>query len=356
MMDSENEIRKQLSKLVGAPISEPMWDYLVSKRYVSEVSQGLSAIETLRSEMDNLTRASGGFQHEPGEFVAATKRQRRGKKNGAQLDAESCFIAADARANPHVIHFRATYLKTGLLSSERVHDWIQENIDNGVTSTLAISVKLPRGVKLILKKWRQVLSSPVSIESPAIEHMMPDDYLEYQFPGERYVRIVPVGRDGVLRELYTLSSSLAKSYGWKLDQATMFVFTDRVPRLPPIRCEIQPRYPLECLTRISISASLSATPREVMFEYARLRSKCLNLRPGTKLRRLSDKHSHLAMFALDHKTLGSAELKMWNDRFPKWSYYRSNRFRKEAGAAKHRQQRLLRRFYVGYFEVMKAFS
>jgi hypothetical protein len=130
----------------------------------------------------------------------------------------------------------------------------------------------------------------------------------------------------------------------------MFVLTDRIPLIEPLRFQLTRRLPLEALSRITIVCDPAVTPREVAQYYKKHRSRILSKRT----RRLSEKHAELAMFALEHQNLDSAAMKAWNRRFPKWSYQRYNRFSKEARVARGRQEALLFSSPVNVFGLFRT--
>jgi hypothetical protein len=257
-------------------------------------------------------------------------------------DVISSLLAAIARNDEMVKMFRQENLKTGYLSRDEVPAWIQKRKDAGNYSQ-AIILGLPTGLSY---EWRGEWHSkpPLRIlRAGRMEGFCPNEYLAYAEPGNIWRRIMPVRRDGKLRNLQQLSARLAEQFGWQEAQATVFILTDQVPLVSINSVQIQwPRtlrteigseavFPVACLAQVTITVDPLTTPQEVAALYRKARASHLRRKP----RSLSDKHMLLAAYLADHNQLDHKLMAEWNRQHPKWQYRRFSLFSRDARRARH---------------------
>ena len=91
------------------------------------------------------------------------------------------------------------------------------------------------------------------------------------------------------------------------------------------------------------------SPRELATRYAEIRSQLLG-----RSRSQTEKHIHLAMFALQHPDCNKDAQLEWNKIHPRWQYWRLNRFKKEANTAKRRLQVVMEKGSLDFEQSLSA--
>jgi hypothetical protein len=278
------------------------------------------------------------------QFVIPNRKQRRGKMTAGRREAISEALAAIARQSHEVISFRREVLNDTLLEISAVDRWLKDHQSEGAYPH-AILVRLKEGFDLGLDddtgRWK--LEPPLSSMGPeTIEGPVAVDLLEYAMPDNRWVRRIPIGRDGTLRKIYAIASDLSRKFSWQQAQATVFLLTDLTPlvetesieiRYPPVvTLPYGGQSPLTCLLRVVIAVDPMMTPRQLAEKYAEIRTKL-----RTSKRRLqTEKHLRLALFAITHHSLSGDEMREWNKNFPNWKYSRVALFSRDAKTARTR--------------------
>jgi hypothetical protein len=349
---TEVRLRQQAEKKMKRPIPQPVWKYFVNYGSVGQVRQNpkefgwlVSQIEKFLSAADLSSKA--GAMLSP---VETPRRQRRGKVLSARNDADSEFIAERARNEEDVRRFRERHLMGTVLSPLKVEAWIH---DQRSEYSHAVVVRVPRDTQISHDAdGLHLIPELTSVKREQVEEILPVDCIAYQRPQSRWVHRKPIGRDGALRTLLLLSRSLASTFGWTEDQATMFVLTDLTPEIATARWGILPVAPLACVTRVNLAVDLQVTPEELAKKYRTIRSKIL----PPKHRSLGEKHCRLAVFALKHQDLNQDALREWNKQHPRWSYSKVSRFAKEARLARKRQQEHLERLPVHPAKLFRYFE
>ncbi len=334
---SETAIRRQMERRCGK-ISDSVWQYAIEKRMVSEVMQGESDPDWLAGEILRLKELEAGAAGPP--FIELHRRQRRAKRIPCRQEAISCCVANQARENPQVKWFRKTFLGGRVLRIEEVDAWVQRQAQD-YPYRHAVIVRLPAGiVPQCHADGRYTLTPPLP-EVSQFAGLVPVTMLDYHRADSVWVQRIPAAPDGPLGALYKLSDSLAEIYGWQKAQASSFVLTDLTPEIPLCMVSFVSRE-LGALARIQISVDPFCTPAEVAQRYKRIRSKVLMV----KTKALSEKHTELALHALQESALDAGSLESWNRQHPGWAYRRMNRFRKEARNARSRLEAMVTRSMI----------
>lgn len=136
---------------------------------------------------------------------------------------------------------------------------------------------------------------------------------------------------GVLDTLRALSSVLTHAYGWQPCQASTFVLTGLPPMIDVIRSQTVGGIPLSCTTRIVLDVDPAASASDVMQHFIQVRD---HLAPRG-LPAVDERHLELAQFAAEHPDLDrQGMMRLWNDRFPHWSYADEDTFYRDAVRAR----------------------
>jgi hypothetical protein len=207
----------------------------------------------------------------------------------------SSLVAEEAAKEPDVVAFRQQQLGDRLLRLDEVATWIaKQGVEDGEGR---------RGDIL-----EYVGSDPWPLRHPATE-------------------------GGVLDSLRSLSSRLARIYGWQPFQASTFVLTGVPPLIAGIRSEAIGGIPLSSTTRIVLDVDPASTPRDVMQHYSRVRGRLT----AAGSQPVSEKDLKLAGFVAERSNLDRHQLiESWNDRFPDWVYHDPDAFHHDAVLARRR--------------------
>lgn len=143
----------------------------------------------------------------------------------------------------------------------------------------------------------------------------------------------PATKGGVLDSLRSLSSRLARIYGWQPFQASTFVLTGVPPLIAAIRSQAVGGIPLSSTARIVLDVDPAATPRDVMMQYSRVRDRLT----AARFQPVSEKDLKLAEFSAVRSTMDRHQLiALWNDQFPDWVYHDPDTFHHDAVLARRR--------------------
>src|SRR5262245_61859155 len=171
---TEAEVRREVEKRLRAPVRDDVWSYISDQGWVSDAFEA-EALDYLVSQVRSLSER---FPRSRRVGERTTKARR-----GSIVHALARDAAAEANTDERVRSFRKKELGGRLLSVGEVACWIEA---------------FPRPAK-------------------------PTELLEYPNPdGHRLMR--PVG-DDVLGQLYRLSDSLSRRYGWPKAAAVAFILT-----------------------------------------------------------------------------------------------------------------------------------
>lgn len=301
------KIRRDLATGLQRPVGPELWKLLIKQGWVDDVVRGAREISELVGIAQDILRA-GAERPEP-----QSKERREG---GTEAWARSVLVADIARRDPDVIAYRREVLEHRLLSQDEVVEWVERQEKEEVPirwASLAVeeSSTYPDGT---------IRGRPVGWSARVLKYAGPDD---------EWVRLASTGR-GALERLRKLSESLAKFYAWTEAQAVVFVLTDVLPWIAPVRVTspaMKIRYEQACpwAQRITLDVDPSVSPSELARVYQSVRNK------NGRRRRLSQKHARLAIFKTDHPNLSWSELlRRWNKEEKRWKYNHLSNFRRDA--------------------------
>ena len=137
----------------------------------------------------------------------------------------------------------------------------------------------------------------------------------------------------MLDSLRSLSSRLARLYGWQPFQASTFVLTGLPPSIAAIRSQTIGGIPLSCTARIVLDVDPAASPRDVMEHYGRVRRRLVAARSPV----VNAKDLKLAEFVAVRSNLDRDQLlALWNDQFPDWVFHDPDALHHDAVLARRR--------------------
>jgi hypothetical protein len=279
----------------GDPINEDEWDELLREGSINAIAQDRRTIEKVRDDL-----LAARQRHNPHARAARQpgpsperidNRNRRIRRERAMQQLLALDAEQDAK-DPCGLHaFRRDVLRDRTVSD--VEAWL-----NGQRGDAKRS-----GPKFSLV--------PVAVDGTI--HRV-------AYPGS------------VLERLGAVGASLADRYGWDRAEAATFVLTRTAPSAPAVKAEVHRKLQFPALSKIILSIDLSTTPSEVAAIYGRLRAREFG---QSRLRRLDEKHTELAVFAYAHRHQPIAEqLIEWNQRHKRrWWYRFPAVFKREAELA-----------------------
>ena len=328
----EEDLKQSVRRRLGERYTEDVWALLEHDGYVSEVVELGAEPETLYERAALLfnylqprrTRSPSA----PGEAPSP-------RSAGERAAVLSNLVADVARQDPDVVRFRANHLGGKIKPWTDLAEWIEKQ-----------SKLVPETVDVTIAIRKDDFSNPprhasdlASVAPRARITQWKANVLAYAIPGDQWVHKIAVNRDSALDSLRILSDSLSKSYGWQPAQATVFVVTDTVAYIDPIRAigpseQIRNRIDMGWTRRITLDIDPTLTPDEVAAAYQRVR-KANGL---SRLRQMSPKHLQLASFTgADHPEISWQErFDLWNRLHPAWKYSAASNFRRDAIRAQYR--------------------
>ncbi|MFN0168662.1 MAG: hypothetical protein ACKV22_19735 [Bryobacteraceae bacterium] len=330
---------------IGCPIPGEIWRFALRERMVGEAneeSSPKSRVDRVQWLSDKITTMMGfGAERSAGSPVGPFVTQtRQGRANGARLRTMvvSQIVANIARRRGDLTGFRTRFFPNGLLLWKDVPAWVDARKDDA-TYPHAIIIRLPAGRFPEYTPEGYTFDHPEDLLRFPIEGTAPVDCLHYCGPSDTYALACPVGRDGVLRELYRLSQRLAESFGWQDSQATVFILTDLIPEIGVMKVTFQPP-PwmddagwLQVRTRVTYELDpIGVIPSDLERSYRKVRKRLLSGRH----RSLGEKNMRLAAFCSGFDRPNKAAMNKWNQEFPQWSYERVSIFARDAKAARER--------------------
>jgi hypothetical protein len=251
--------------------------------------------------------------------------------------ALSQLVARRAANDRDVVAFRAAYLPDGLVAWAEVEGWIDRQADRDGERTSDVSFTIPPGTAV---EWDGPLprfDPPIAAVTTGVHFS--GRLLAYAMPGDGGVRRRTVTAGGALDRLGRLSETLTANFGWQPAQASVFVLTGIPPMIPAVRAEVpavKVRYDFELdwARRITLDVDPGASTQEVVEAFERARAEYHH----AGRRRTSVKHLRLAAFTgAEHVDKPWAErFRLWNERFPDWTYAQESNFRRDAAASQRR--------------------
>src|SRR5918992_5424595 len=149
-MKRHQNVRVELENILGFPLPEETWQYLLEGSYINEIEMGLNTIPGVAAEVRKLRRAFGQPVPEPDDATLMLDRKENSPEQDSltqRLRAISVLLAHEAEQDPLVVDFRTSVLRGQLLRSDEVEDWIkQQAIADGKPTQLLNGVPLPPDV------------------------------------------------------------------------------------------------------------------------------------------------------------------------------------------------------------------
>ncbi len=333
---TQAKIRELINKVLPQELSEEDWSFLVLQGQVAAVRERLGerakqdeAVKAAARTIRNLRTARG----EP-DSDGAEPAGMMDPEEGWPRFTLSCLIAQEAEKGETVRSFRERHL-TGYpdrkLEWEQVGDWIMQTAEADGPATQFALVALP-------PDSCEAASISLNLADPAMltgSCEVTTRNLSYGLPGVRWVQHISVHAGGVLDELWGISEALVRGYGWKPDQAVVFVLCGITPYMPGLQLDAIYAGGCAAASRIRLTIDPLVPPREVTATYSRLRQRILQGR----YRPLSEKHMRLALFAAQHKLPGvtwAEVMSLWNAEHEADTYAQETIFARDAVAARRR--------------------
>ncbi len=332
-------IRAGLQELLSWPLSDHEWKLLVDQGQVEAVLTGMKEIHELA--VHSLSQLYG--PKNPGELAPP-------KTSGStRREVVSVLVADEAAKDEKVLAFRAdpaNHLANWPLALEELYDWIhtrgrEDGSEWGLMGWWMNNVPVPEESMraMIRARSKEELDGvpPVQIAASEVAKHLEIRWLEYA-ESEIGIERVTIRAGGVLARLKDLSQYLVGRYGWREEQATLFVLTGRVPLIQLVDVEYRRNEQLPALSRIVMTLDPELSVQEVAEEYAFSRRHILGRRP----RELSEKHLELARFSIQYKQSESWAERMqswnafWQDTHADWQYTEPTNFARDSTQARRR--------------------
>jgi hypothetical protein len=203
--NSASALRTRLQIDLSQKLPEAIWEDLVKRKWVHRAVRNDREYLDLKMEARRLLDLVEALHKEPTSKMLPEKRQRRSKNLSAHQHAASYFLANRARQDPVMRRFRSQYVGDEPLTPADVANWLERHKSAEVTARDAVIVKVPLGGSANYDVWD---GEPITLTKHSVENVASVDAVSYQVVGDKWVHTIPVGRDGVLRFLFYVSSDL----------------------------------------------------------------------------------------------------------------------------------------------------
>lgn len=331
----EAELEDYVRKRLRSRNFPAVWSMLLYAQYVEEVVVGGQDPDWLVERAREIRTL---LASRPADKSAVAAASASGPDAGEErMWALSQLVAREAAEDPDVVTFRAAYLPDGLIARVEVEDWINKQADRDGERTSDVSFTIPPGTTV---EW----DGPVPRFEPPIAAVTTGVHfssrlLAYALPGDGGVRRRTVTANGGLDRLGRLGETLASAFSWQPAQATVFVLTGVPPMIAAVRAEVpaakvRHESELDWARRITLDVDPGVSSQEVVSAFERARAEYHH----AGRRRTTVKHLRLAAFTgAEHADKPWAErFRLWNERFPDWTYPQQSNFRRDAAAAQRR--------------------
>lgn len=286
------DARSDLEAELGRAARDDVWTFLVDDRYVDEYESGILDLADLVARYRSLARLGPGTRSAPRE---------REVPPDERLIARGTILAERAGKLQEVCDFRERWLTDGLIAPSQLEEWIRGHLPEqpAVWGTF-------------------LLDADGNPADRAARQSTAMDRVSYRIPSDGWEHAAPVGTDGALRELKTLSENLGRWSGWQPSVAATFVLTGVPPRLPLARVTVSRKGgPLGVQIRIVLDVDPGMSPTAVakLFRDARVGLK-------VRRRRASKRPMpQLLEFVQDRPNVSWPDrMVAWNAEFPSLQY------------------------------------
>jgi hypothetical protein len=295
--DSYEDVRRGLERELRERVDPRIWAYLVKKRFVAEVEQGVMTITTLAKEYRELRDIKRA-----GPVPSPTEPRRELPPND-YLGLLSRALAEAIDADPMVAAFRDAHLNGETIAWDRFDPWVRACARREAPPTTYMEAPVDQNERPLRSASRRLSTR----------------FLEYVVPPSTVMR-VPTARGGVLDRLRVISEHLASPGGWPPAAVSTFVATGKPYLVPRV---IVTRVLVAGLgeSRVRLDVHPTVNPDELRHVYAGERKgfKIPNPRRGKRSK------TALVEFVEAHQSLTWKELmNEWNRTYPDASYTRDN--------------------------------
>jgi hypothetical protein len=288
------DVQAELRRALGHEPDAAIVDYLEEQGWLGDVADDVAAGVELPEAIDSLV----AHYHSAAAFRSGRSRAGRPRRVATGLAdrsevrglALSRIFAIDAARDARVEAFRRRWLHGSALSPAQVEPWLHARRPTR---------KKPRG--------------PAGTSGRRGPRSVSVELLSYLLPGSPSSHAMVIPARGPLQELKWLAEALSRRYGWAPAEATTFVLTDQVPRLPLARASIVYRSPWTAASTIELEISPRMKPAEVAGLYRRVRAQALGAGQRRKDLQATDR-AELAVFAFEHAgdAPWRAVMELWN--------------------------------------------
>ncbi|MER3401404.1 MAG: hypothetical protein C4313_09855 [Thermoflexus sp.] len=333
MVIHQDALRRKVAGVLGRPIPEGYWRYLVRRGYLEDYTL-TGDLNVLVKELRALFAAD-----QENRAAAASRDETKEIPPDERLLYLSEILAVEAARLPEVVRFREKYLGGRLLAFKDVEAWIHQTkqADGPGSRWYTIALRADHTLKHNgpfprLRDLLQTLSALPDSELDRFISEVSTEFLNYAVPDDNWQRTIPIQHDGVLYHLKQVARLLERTYGWQESQAVVFTLTGVIPLIPKARI----RTPLVYFRphdRIKLELDPRLSADEVRDLYAKARNKVFKGRD----RPMSKKHLELALFLVQNPNHTWREMAaLWNEKHPEWAYTVWQNFSRDARAAYRR--------------------
>lgn len=296
-----------------------------------------------------------------------TKQKKDSRQTGLakiqalRREALTVLYAQQAAEDRDVKDFREVVLGNELLKWAEVPKWIERQEqkerrkkEQGKAPGGWVKFPLPPGIEVKEDKKGFSFKPPLKIETLDVQKgavSFSCKTIAYVGPKDSWVLRKPAWPGGALEKLASLSEDLAKRYGWRDYEATVFVLTEVAPQISTSKVSFTVQSNFSSANRIKLTLDPALTDKEVAAIYRQARRKVLkqDKRGKARFRQLSEKHLRLAIFDAKHEGTWLKKMRTWNKEFPKWQYAHLSNFIRDCKKA---SQRLMQPDYFDWKGVL----
>ena len=325
--DGEHELRQEVDSILGSPLPEETWAYLVRMGLVQDALIE-SGADWLAQEAREVLRAGGASRGR-----GRKANEERNIPADERINVISEVLASKANDDPDVAAFREKYLGGNHLTLEEVEDWVKLQATRDGPARPVIWATLPDDHVMEHDwNWPGQGRIPLLVQPPlALQRVAGFQWhlLAYQAAGKTGTSRAPIRLGGVLAILRDLSQRLSRIYRWTEAQATTFVVTGVTPQLSQGRVTTTSTYPYN-LHRIILEVDPHMDPKSLLALYREYRKELLPRR----YRKLTPKHLELVRFWSVHRQgTWRNRMEAWNRAYPEWHYVEYRNFSRDCRQA-----------------------
>lgn len=245
--------------------------------------------------------------------------------------ALSEIIAVLANKEEDIQAFRQEVLNSQLLRPEEVPEWIKSTKDKeGASLRVVFGVKDDECWEEEVLKQAQALVLEVKRDKD-LHLLLGREVLRYVDTNSGYLEQIRINEDGILGRLKALANQYSPI--WPEESAVHFILTGEAYLISQASAEIAFNI-THGIHRIKLEVSPYLTGDQVRSLYLDSRKQFLQISKSLrKSRRLTEKHTCLAVFAVKTPGPWSRKLRKWNAKYPKWKYNHRSTFARDCRAA-----------------------